>query len=166
MKLDGSCYCGGIRFHVVSQTPYPYMRCYCSICRKTGGGGGYAINIMGLAETLEVTDEHQRLAFHQARVEDKTQLGRMVTSSGKRYFCTGCGSALWVADPRWPEWVYPFASAIDTPLPVPPETVHIMLDFKAPWVVVPDGAGHRHFDRYPDEAIADWHKRWGLFEDG
>ncbi len=166
MMLEGSCYCTSVRFRLASRTPYPYMRCYCSICRKTGGGGGYAINIMGQADTLEVTDEQGRLAFHQARVEDKGHPGRMVTSPGKRYFCTACGSALWVADPRWPEWVYPFASAIDTPLPVPPETVHIMLDFKAPWVAVAEGAGQHRFDRYPDEAIADWHKRWGLLEKG
>ena len=47
MKLAGSCHCGAVKFTVVSHTPYPFMRCYCSICRKTGGGGGYAINIMG-----------------------------------------------------------------------------------------------------------------------
>jgi hypothetical protein len=31
------------------------MQCYCSICRKTAGGGGYAINIMGQAATLQVS---------------------------------------------------------------------------------------------------------------
>ena len=39
MKLAGSCSCGAVKFTVASQTPYPYMRCYCSICRKTAGGG-------------------------------------------------------------------------------------------------------------------------------
>ena len=49
MRLEGSCRCGAISFSVNSHTPYPYQRCYCSICRKSAGGGGYAINIMGLA---------------------------------------------------------------------------------------------------------------------
>jgi hypothetical protein len=44
MRLEGSCHCGAVRFRVESHTPYPYMRCYCSICRKTQGGGGYAVN--------------------------------------------------------------------------------------------------------------------------
>ena len=57
MKLEGSCHCGAVRFRVVSRTPYPYNRCYCTICRKTAGGGGYAVNIMGLADTLEVEGE-------------------------------------------------------------------------------------------------------------
>ncbi len=49
MLLEGSCHCGAVKFSVESYTPYPYMRCYCSICRKTAGGGGYTINIMGQA---------------------------------------------------------------------------------------------------------------------
>ena len=53
IRLDGSCRCGAIRF---SHTPHPYQLCYCTICRKTAGGGGYAINIMGAAATLKVTD--------------------------------------------------------------------------------------------------------------
>lgn len=39
MEIEGSCYCGRVTFNVVSHTPYPYMRCYCSMCRKTAGGG-------------------------------------------------------------------------------------------------------------------------------
>jgi len=161
MLIEGSCYCRRVRFSAESSTPYPYMRCYCSICRKTAGGGGYAINIMAQADTFKFEGE-EHLAFHQAHVEDEEAPGKMVTSPAKRYFCRHCGSALWVADPRWAQWVYPFASAIDTPLPTPPETVHIMLDFAAPWVEIPKGTGHRQFARYPDEGIAEWHMRLRL----
>ena len=45
MKLNGSCHCQAVRFTVDAASPCPYMRCYCSICRKTAGGGGYAINL-------------------------------------------------------------------------------------------------------------------------
>ena len=57
---------------------------------------------------------------------------------------------------------YPYALAVYTLLPVPPESVHIMLDFKESWIVVPTGEHHRHFERYPDEGIVDWHNRYGL----
>ena len=43
MLLKGSCHCGSVRFEVESPHPYPYNLCYCSICRKTAGGGGYAV---------------------------------------------------------------------------------------------------------------------------
>ena len=70
--------------------------------------------------------------------------------------------ALWVFDPRWPEWVYPFASAIDTPLPKPPEEVELMLAYAAPWADVPKGRKHTHFREYPRESIAGWHDKRGL----
>ena len=75
-----------------------------------------------------------------------------------------CASALWVWDPRWPEWVYPFASAIDTPLPKPPEEVEMMLDYAARWAEIPSD-GHVHFAEYPEESIIDWHRKRGLVTD-
>ena len=120
MKLEGSCHCGAVKFTVASHTPYPYMRCYCSICRKTAGGGGYAINIMGDARSRSPCAAASSSACYRARIRDKAG-ARGTLSPARRHFCAKCGSALWVWDPRWPEWVYPFASAIDTPLPKPPE---------------------------------------------
>jgi len=38
MRLEGSCRCGAIGFSVDSHMPYPYQRCYCSICRKSANG--------------------------------------------------------------------------------------------------------------------------------
>ncbi|MEQ6890248.1 GFA family protein [Halomonas sp. CS7] len=154
MRLDGSCHCGAVRFRVESPHPYPYQRCYCSICRKTAGGGGYAINLGALAETLEVEGAEHRRIYHA--VIDGQQ------SAGERHFCGRCGSALWVHDPHWPELVHPFASAIDSDLPIPPERVHLLLDSKAGWVEVEARDGDRCFAGYPEESLAEWHRRRGL----
>ncbi len=161
MRLEGSCHCGAVRFTVQSHTPQPYMHCYCTICRKTAGGGGSAINIMGDAGTLKV-EGAEHLSVYQAcgAARDPREI-----SPARRHFCQHCGSALYVSDPRWPDWVYPFASAIDTPLPAPRERAHIMLDFKAPWVEVPAGPDNKHFDSYPDLSIEDWHKSRGVYEE-
>jgi hypothetical protein len=161
MILEGSCHCGVVRYSVESRTVYPFMRCYCSICRKTAGAA-YAINIMGEASTLRV-EGREHVKVYQAsasQTEDHEGPGK---SPARRNFCGICGSFLWVSDPRWAKWVYPFASSIDTPLPSPPERVHIMLDYKAPWVTVPEDG--RRFPRYPDESIIDWHRRHGLLEE-
>ncbi|WP_444919191.1 GFA family protein [Microbulbifer sp. JMSA003] len=40
VKLKGSCHCQSVKFSLSSRQPYPFNRCYCSICRKTAGGGG------------------------------------------------------------------------------------------------------------------------------
>jgi hypothetical protein len=148
MLLKGSCHCGAVRFSLESETPYPYMHCYCSICRKTAGGGGYAINLMGLAGTF--------------RKRGRTRAYRATRGGGERHFCPKCGSALWVWDKHWPQWIYPFASAIDTALPRPKERQHILLDSKANWVPVPKGRREQRFREYPREAIVDWHRKRGL----
>lgn len=160
MKLKGSCHCGAVKFSLDSHTPQPFMRCYCSICRKTAGGGGYAINIMGDARSLRVRGK-KAVSVYRARIREKAG-ARGSLSPARRHFCSKCGSALWVWDPRWPEWVYPFASAIDTPLPKAPEQIEMMLHFAAPWAEIPSGNMHAHFRGYPDEGIADWHAKRGL----
>ncbi len=147
MHLEGSCYCGAVGFSVEAAAPAPFLRCYCSICRKTGGGG-YAINLGAQAASLEVRGVEQITVF-QATIDG-------ARSPAERRFCARCGSALWVWDPRWPELVHPFASAIDTLLPAAPEQVHMMLGAKSNWA---------RFDDYPEESLDDWHRRHGLLDE-
>jgi len=157
MLLNGSCHCGSVQFQLQSPHPYPFNYCYCSICRKTAGGGGYAINLSGDFNTLEVLGKEHINVYH-ARLNGKT-------SDGERHFYKRCGSALWVYDPNWPDLVHPHASAIDAELPKPPEKVHLMLASKASWVDVVSGPQDKRFDEYPDESIAAWHERLGLVRD-
>lgn len=160
MLLEGSCHCGAVTFRLQAASPVPYLRCYCSICRKTAGGGGYAINLGGDARTMEV-DGMEHVSVYQAAIHDP-DTGVTTTGGNRRHFCRHCGSMLWAFDPAWPDLVHPFASAIDTPLPKPPQNVHMMLDFKAPWVEPEIAAGDQTFGRYPRESLAEWHARQGL----
>src|ERR1700759_5313462 len=80
--LKGSCRCGAVHFTVASHTPYPYQLCYCSICRKTAGGGGFAINLMGDHKTLKVRGRKAIRIFH-ARIEDAD--GQCEKSRGQRH---------------------------------------------------------------------------------
>ena len=161
MQLDGSCHCGAVRFSVESSEPYPFMRCYCSICRKTAGGGGYAINLGADHRTLQVLQGRDDLATYRARITDPAT-GRSETSTAQRHFCKHCGSALWLWDPRWPDLLHPHASAVDTPLPLPPSSDHMMLRSKANWAEPAVRDGDRCFDAYPDESLAEWHRRTGV----
>ena len=156
MHLEGSCHCGSVKFSVESSSPVPFMRCYCSICRKTAGGGGYAINLGADANTLKVRGKRY-LRKYQAVMREEGQPDRQ--SSGQRHFCGRCGSALWLWDPTWPELVHPHASAIDTPLPVPSDNAHILLGSKANWVAVEGQRGDPRFEAYPDFSLAEWHAR-------
>lgn len=171
MRLRGSCHCQAVRFTVASAHPYPFNLCYCSICRKTAGGGGFAINLGADHRTLEISGE-ENLGIYRARLGG--QAGTATVGAGakaklseaRRYFCRHCASALWVWDSRWPDLVHPFASAIDSELPVPPERTHLMLGSKASWVEPCFGVDDRRFEAYPQESIAEWHARLGLEDDG
>ncbi len=157
MLLNGSCHCGAVRFSLEAPHPVPFNLCYCSICRKTAGSGGYAIQLGALKDTLKVEGEAELRSFHAILHDEGDAL-----SPGERSFCGRCGSALWLWDPRWPELIHPHAGAIDTPLPVPPERTHLMLGSKANWCEPCVGPKDKTFDRYPDESIAAWHQRLGL----
>jgi hypothetical protein len=131
ITLEGSCRCGAVRFSVASHTPYPYQLCYCSICRKTAGGGGFAINIMGDARTLAVIGRRPLRIYHAEIGDD----GNCETSSGERHFCSKCASALWLFSPEWPELVHPFA-----------------------WVEPAIGPHDLVFEEYPEQSIEQWHR--------
>ena len=157
MQLKGSCLCGAVKFSVNANAPVPFMRCYCSICRKTAGGGGYAINLGAKADSLSIEGE-EHISLFRAKIGGEE-------SPAERRFCARCGSALWVWDPRWPELVHPFASAIDTPLPEPPESLHMMLGSRAPWVRLDARQGEQQFEAYPSQSLDELHRAHGLFDD-
>lgn len=159
MRLEGSCHCKAVRFKLDSSSPVPFMRCYCSICRKTNGAGGFAINLGGNYRTLEITGADRISVYRVTMVDDA---GKPQQSRCERSFCSVCGSGLWVYSPDWPDLVHPFASAIDSDLPVAPNHTHMMLTSKAGWVPVERSADDKSFDEYPDESLADWHERHGF----
>jgi hypothetical protein len=61
--------------------------------------------------------------------------------------------------------VHPFASAIDTDLPEPPEQVHIMLASKPNWVRVDAGPSEATYDAYPLRSLEEWHRDHGLLDE-
>ena len=156
--VEGSCHCGAVSFRVNSSHAVPYQRCYCSICRKTSGGGGYLINTAADARTLEVRGRDS-VAVYRAMVKRD---GRDVRSGHERHFCRHCGSHLWAFNNRWPELVHPVAAAIDSMQVVPTSSVHMMLSSKADWVAPRIGDNDECFDEYPRESIAEWHEARGL----
>ena len=65
---------------------------------KSAGGGGYAINLGGDADTLEV-EGREAVGMWRAPIEDPNHPGRTHPGPSHRHFCTKCGTALWAEDP-------------------------------------------------------------------
>ncbi|KAL4888078.1 Mss4-like protein [Aspergillus ambiguus] len=159
MKLEGSCQCGGVEFTLDSQTPVPYQLCACSICRKVGGYSG-SVNLGGIADSLKIKkgkDLIKKYSAIKARGTPEQEL-----CSSERNFCSNCSTMLWLWDHHWPELIHPFASAINTELPVPNEMCCIMEDSKPAWVRWPEGKKQVH-KVYGGDSLEGWHKKHELF---
>ena len=153
MTLEGSCACGAVTFSLESTEAVPYQRCYCGVCRKTQGGGGFLVNLGGDVRPLEVVGrEHTRI--FRATIDG-------AQSRHERVFCAHCASHLWAWHPGFPELVHPVAGAIDTALPESPERVHMMVDSRANWVHPEGHADDTRFHAYPAESLAEWHRNRG-----
>ncbi|OBZ80726.1 putative glutathione-dependent formaldehyde-activating enzyme [Choanephora cucurbitarum] len=108
---------------------------------------------MGQSKALEITKGKEYIKEYRA-IRDKAT---HELCGNIRYFCGECGSHLYAYDKKYADYVYPFASAIDTPLPELENTeiYHIMLGSKANWVPAPK---HNKFNEYPDCSLEQWHK--------
>src|SRR4051812_50185817 len=97
MKLEGSCRCGAVRFSLNSPTPVPFMHCYCSICRKSAGGGGFAINLGGDADSLKVQGAESVMTW-RGPIEDPDHPRQRPPGSLPRPFFQHFGTALWAEE--------------------------------------------------------------------
>jgi len=189
MELQGSCRCGAIKFSCLSHTPVPFMACYCSICRKVAGSGGYGINILAQSNSFKVqypgggtysgtgsnfpiittttssNDADKYFGVYRVMMPGESG-GVLQPSTNARVFCKICSSMLWCKDPTWDEWIYPFASAIDTALPKAKKMVHMMTGSKAGWVEVKKLSDEdEKYEEYPELSIEEWHKKNGCYVD-
>src|SRR5580765_5280212 len=89
LLLKGSCRCNAVRFEVESHTPVPFMLCYCSICRKQQGGGGFAINLGAAYETLNIRGKRS-LGVYRAEIEDDEH-PHCEVSTGERISAANAG---------------------------------------------------------------------------
>ncbi|WVO12514.1 hypothetical protein L204_100114 [Cryptococcus depauperatus] len=159
--LEGTCHCKAVKYTVESNTPVPFQICQCSICRKVGGYMG-SVNIMGTFKTLNIISGKDKIKVYIAPLEfdENDKPTKMGTS--KRSFCTECSSMLWNYHDEWPNWIYPFASTIDKPNPLPsiPDTtnlISIKRDSCPDHVPVPADA--KVYSNYGSgKGIEEWHK--------
>ncbi|KAI8927549.1 Mss4-like protein [Entophlyctis helioformis] len=179
VTLHGSCHCGRVAFRVDSFTPFPFMVCHCSNDTKTAGL--FCSNIMGEAATLAVSGTDP--ACHRVYRASKASVGADSSpdaaapaapaaepelSTHERHFCSHCGTALWAYDAQWPQWVYPYATAIDSPsLPAVAEhdQIHIFVRSRCAFApAIPHGVPESsRFETYPTASIEAWHRSRGLY---
>jgi hypothetical protein len=127
--MQGSCWCGGVRFEVAE----PFINlsfCHCTSCKRISGGVGTASG-RARTEWIDVTQGRELLTTYQP--EEGTA----------KTFCSRCGSNLFGGG--WPESENSSVrlSAIDSGLEQKPDA-HIYVRSVAPWESLPDDGLSRH----------------------
>lgn len=121
--INGNCLCGAI--HYSSQlAPLSVAVCHCSDCQKQSGSA-FSVNLLVPAEGFAV---------------EGPSLGCYTKAGGsglpvKRYFCAGCGSALYSEVATMPGVLAVKAGTLNDPASATPN-LHLWCSAAQPWVVI------------------------------
>jgi hypothetical protein len=121
--MQGSCWCGGVRFEV--SDPFISLSfCHCTSCKRISGGVGTA-NGRARTEWIDVKQGRDLLTTFQP------------DEGSAKTFCSVCGSNLFGGG--WPDSEHSSVrlSSIDAGLEQKPEA-HIYVRSVAPWETLPD----------------------------
>jgi hypothetical protein len=149
-SFSGGCACGAIRYHC-SAPPIVMINCHCRDCQKAGGGG-YSANIAVLAAAFSITKGQP--AFYESAVESG--------NTGRRAFCSACGSRLFAQSSGGPEYVGILAGSLDDPSWYAP-VADIWVASAQPWVRMDPGIAK--FDRGPPLPSDDERRRATMSDD-
>ena len=126
--MQGSCWCGGVRFEV-SERFIRASFCHCTSCKRISGGVGTA-NGRARTEWITVTDGRDLLTTYQP------------DEGLSKTFCSRCGSNVFGAG--WPE-----SEHTSVRLPTLDDAYrgriesHIYVRSLAPWETLPDDGAER-----------------------
>jgi hypothetical protein len=129
--MQGECLCGAVRFELADRYQR-IIQCHCSLCRKQGGGTSNAATFVR-AEDFRWLAGRERISTWQK------------DTGFRSHFCQTCGSP--VPNPLGRStyvWVPTGLLSGTEPMRI---VVHIYLDSKAGWDIVPDSG--EHFEQMP-----------------
>lgn len=137
--ITGSCFCNSIRYRLLSSPLYCYA-CHCADCQKSTGSA-FALLLSIETSNVRVLSEIPPVAIHR---ESKPGL------FDRHVECPTCKTELWshnvfgtaIADVR--------VGTLDLPSLMEPD-LHIFVESKIDWVILPDGAKSTPRDFKPKE---------------
>ena len=126
--LEGGCTCRAVRYRLHAPPLFVHC-CHCRWCQRETGSA-FVLNAM-----LE-TDRVERLAGEPITVDTPTASGK-----GQQVVrCPACHVALWSHYAgAGTKLAFVRTGTLDDPDALPPD-IHIYVESKLPWVVLPEGA--------------------------
>ena len=123
-KVQGSCFCGNVKFVVEAPTLF-CAHCHCSMCRRSHGAG--FVTWFGVPyEQFSILSREQSLVHFQS------------SSHGRRGFCGRCGSTIFCESEKHPERIDIVLANMHNAIDRKPE-FHVYFDDRAEWTEVGDG---------------------------
>ena len=132
--LTGGCLCGGVRFEV-SEPPLAAGYCHCRRCQRRSGTAASA---------------QARIAPGSLTVTAGEELIRSYDPPDgfPKFFCSGCGAALWSRHPTDHDVIAIRLGAFDDDPGVRP-SFRQFVAYAAPWEPIPDDGLPRFPERRP-----------------
>jgi len=145
--MRGHCTCRRIRYEVTSRPLFVHC-CHCRWCQRETGSA-FALNAMIETDRLRLTADAPEL------VDTPSNSGK----GQKILRCPTCRVAVWSHYPgAGPRFAFLRVGTLEEPDLMPPD-IHIFVESKQPWVVLPAGvpAMAEYYDRnehWPAESLA------------
>lgn len=127
-QADGGCDCGEIRYRLLA-APIVVHCCHCSWCQRESGSA-FAVNAVIETDRVELTGG-----------TPETVITPSASGKGQDILrCPTCKVAVWSHYAGvGPKASYIRVGTLDDPTRCPPD-VHVFVEAKQPWVVLPEGA--------------------------
>ena len=122
-RVEGSCFCGAVRFSVELPTVF-CGHCHCTMCQRAHGAG-YVTWFAAKRDrfSIEAGDDLERFKS---------------SDHGTRSFCRRCGSSLFCESTHHPDQVDIVLANMHGPIDKAPQ-VHVHFGSRADWIEVEDG---------------------------
>jgi len=119
--LEGGCHCGAIRYRIEGPLPESGF-CHCRDCQQTSGSPAQV--------WMDVRVANFKLTKGTPSIYESSETGR-------RNFCSKCGSQLFFSSIDEPDFVFPHVGCLDDPNLVQPAS-HIWTDRQLDWFKLDD----------------------------
>ena len=122
-RVDGSCLCGAVEFHVVLPTLF-CGHCHCSMCRRNHGAA--YVTWFGVPnEQFEIDKGSDVLVRYPS------------SEHGTRSFCSRCGSSLFCDNTEHPDHIDIVLASMHSEIDKAPQ-FHVHYESRADWVTIGD----------------------------
>jgi hypothetical protein len=136
LPLTGGCNCGAVRFEVTAPL-LGAVYCHCTRCQRRTGTAASA-NARAAPGSFRIVAGEERLRAWKP------------ADGAEKWFCGGCGSALFSRQPEDHSRVGVRLGAFDGDPGIRP-SAHQFVAYAAPWEPIPDDG----LPRFPEARVAD-----------